>query len=662
MKTRSIAASTLALAGTIVLLAHTVQAQSWRQSTTFSSSTRDSHPFPSHAASGHVYVQDHATGKIHVADLATDGSLGPWRDSSADLNDTAGRGYAIVVVDGLGINLRFGRVELLVTDATGDVVRIDLLEPPDGIGGNRYFWNTAVVADFGSSRYVWHFGGWDMTDYRRESETFRAVPSTTATWSWDRVGPPFPGDPYHAAFFRATSSSGFVYVADLGGALQRIETDAAGGIGVWTSAGSLPAGERGDLFVHGYFLYAVRGRKVYRAAIDPATGSLASWDDAPADLPDEQIDVSWGGGHGEGPGWGFVAGHAYLVGKDRVYDLAFGGAPPGSPRDDVLAGAGAGPTNPNALRVHRADGTPAGVDVTAFAAGRWGVDVASGDVDGGTSAEILAGPGPGAVFGPQLRGFDRSGTPLQIVNLYAYGTLRYGVNVTSGDLERDGWDEIVATPGPGTVFGPHVRGFDVDGGPARPVPAISFFAYATLAYGALGATRDVDGDGYAEIVTGPGPGPSFGAQVRGFDHDGAGLRGLVGLDFVAFAGARHGVRVAGADHDRDGRAEIVAAPGPGPTLPARVLAFGYGGGTVAPATGFDVTPFSSLYGAKPGAADVVGDDAPELLAGSGTDPTADSTVRFYTYDGAALAKERLVIVPFATAGYGVEVDGAVLGY
>ena len=46
-----------------------------------------------------------------------------------------------------------------------------------------------------------------------------------------------------------------------------------------------------------------------------------------------------------------------------------------------------------------------------------------------TDAEIVTGPGPGDVYGPHVRGLN-GGTPGGGSN-YAYGTLKWGVNVTS---------------------------------------------------------------------------------------------------------------------------------------------------------------------------------------------------------------------------------------
>ncbi|MFN7972587.1 MAG: hypothetical protein U0166_09595 [Acidobacteriota bacterium] len=62
-------------------------------------------------------------------------------------------------------------------------------------------------------------------------------------------------------------------------------------------------------------------------------------------------------------------------------------------------------------------------------------------------------------------------------------------------------------PGPGPVFGPHVRAFDFDGSVIAAKQKISFFAYGTPRYGVNVSADDVNGDGAADVTTGPGPSP-----------------------------------------------------------------------------------------------------------------------------------------------------------
>lgn len=337
------------------------------------------------------------------------------------------------------------------------------------------------------------------------------------------------------------------------------------------------------------------------------------------------------------PPSGPITEHAATFDERRGLLVVFGGYD-GSHEDDrtwelvasrFLVGAGHGSTNPNRVQVFRERGAPSTALLPYGAA--WGANVGGADLDG-FEDEVLTGPGPGPVLGPQVRAFTQAGAPLAKVNFFSYGTLRYGVNVAGGHLDADAYGEILSAPGPGSVFGPQVRGFDVDGGAVRVIPSINFFAYATLRYGAVAVAGDVEGDGFAEVLTGPGPSPAFSAQVRGWNVDGGPVVSIPSLNFVGLPGVRHGVHVAAGDVDDDGADELACAPGPGP-YPPRILGYDHQG-SVSSLPGFDITPSATSYGASIAIADVEGDATGELLAAAGPDPAVATTVRAYDYAGA----------------------------
>jgi hypothetical protein len=257
----------------------------------------------------------------------------------------------------------------------------------------------------------------------------------------------------------------------------------------------------------------------------------------------------------------------------------------GNPPSDIVTGAGPGEIYGPHVRGFTVAGTPLpGLSFLAYGTNRFGVNVAAGDLDGDGFDEIVTGAGPGAVFGPHVRAFDYDGSPEVIpvpgVNYFAYGTPKWGVNVACGDIDGDGFDEIVTGAGPGTIYGPHVRGWNVDGGSAASISGISYFAYGTLKYGVNVTCGDLDGDGIDEIVTGPGPGAMFGTHIRGWDFDGQAVTDLPGLNFFAWAHAlaSHGAEVwAGTDLDGDGRDEIVVGCGPDPEVGTPVKVYRYDG-------------------------------------------------------------------------------------
>jgi hypothetical protein len=256
----------------------------------------------------------------------------------------------------------------------------------------------------------------------------------------------------------------------------------------------------------------------------------------------------------------------------------------GDARGVIVTGPGPGAVFGPHVRGFEGDGTPlAGLSFFAYGTLKYGVNVVLGDLDGDGGGEIVTGAGPGAVFGPHVRAFNYDGSsvsPVSGVSYFAYGTPRWGVNVACGDIDGDGIDEIVTGAGPGAVFGPHVRGWDVDGGPASAIPGVSYFAYGTLKYGVNVACGDVDGDAIDEILTAPGPSPLFGAHVRGWNVDGGTAASIPGINFFAwdYPEVRYGARVSsGIDYDGDGRQDILAGPGPDPEAPAVLKVFGYDG-------------------------------------------------------------------------------------
>lgn len=300
---------------------------SWFQTSAFSSSTNSTHPFPSYLANGYYYVHDKQTGKIHYAKVQGDSCLAGWQDSSVNLNDTAGRGYTALVVDGYGIGLRFGREEKMVTGANGDVVSIDQLEGQDGVLGNRYFWNSAILVELGGRKWAYQFGGYIMLHGPWQTKTYRAEASASNLWYWEEYGPDFDqGQPYKGAFYTPDGNRGWIYVADQNGNLRKTLVNSNGDLGGWGSAGpNFPGSGKGDYFVVNDQFWVIRGSKVYMGNIDPASGNIDVFSDAPPDLPDEQIDVDWRATDTEGPAYGVYNNTIYVTGKDRVYFLPLNG-------------------------------------------------------------------------------------------------------------------------------------------------------------------------------------------------------------------------------------------------------------------------------------------------------------------------------------------------
>jgi len=170
------------------------------------------------------------------------------------------------------------------------------------------------------------------------------------------------------------------------------------------------------------------------------------------------------------------------------------------------------------------------------------------------------------------------------------------VNVAAGDIDGDGYHEIISGAGPGAVFGPHVRGWNVDDGPAAAIPAVSFFAYGTPKYGVNVTCGDIDGNGIDEIVTGAGPGSVFGSHLRAWNFDGGSLTSIDGVNLFAFDGMnlRYGLNVGAGDIDGDGVDEILAGAGSDPAAGAQVEVYDFDNGTLTRTLGFEAYPSDTI--------------------------------------------------------------------
>jgi hypothetical protein len=309
----------------------------------------------------------------------------------------------------------------------------------------------------------------------------------------------------------------------------------------------------------------------------------------------------------------------------------------------LLTGPGPGIENPPQVRVFPPEQDAlALVEFNAYGVTGYGVNVACGDMMGNGLDSILTGAGPGAIYGPHVRGFAINGSPLPGLSFLAYGTNKFGVNACAGDIDGDGYDEIVTGPGPGAVFGPHVRAWDYDAsGTVTPRGDVSYFAYGTPKWGVNVTAGDIDGDGYDEIVTGAGPGAVYGPHVRGWNVDGGAAVAMPGVSFLAYGTNKFGVNAACGDVDGDGMAEIITGPGPGAVFGAHIRGWNYDGSSLAaiPGISFFAWDYPEFrYGAKVFAGDLSGDGVSELVVGCGPDPDAGSPVKVYQYDGSGVTE------------------------
>lgn len=219
--------------------------------------------------------------------------------------------------------------------------------------------------------------------------------------------------------------------------------------------------------------------------------------------------------------------------------------------DDIITGAGPGPgAGPHVKVINHADGRVLH-DFFAYDTGfTGGVFVASGDINGDGRADLITGPGDGTggpvQTGPHLRVFDGI-TGGQTASFFAGPTnFTGGVRVASS-RSASGAPQIITGPGPGGF--PIITEYSAAG-----IPLGSALAYDPNFTGGIRvATGDFNGDGFDDIVTGPGPGGL--GNVRVFD----GTNGVMIRSFFAFGqGFQGGVSVAVGDVNGDGLDDIIA--------------------------------------------------------------------------------------------------------
>lgn len=196
-----------------------------------------------------------------------------------------------------------------------------------------------------------------------------------------------------------------------------------------------------------------------------------------------------------------------------------------------------------------------------------GVFVSVGDVNGDLRPDLVVTPDQGG--GPRVQVISGVGF-VKVADFFGIDDVNFrgGARAAIGDLNGDSIGDLVVAAGFGG--GPRIAAYDGRSLPlGTPIKLFNdFFAFEQgLRNGVYVASGDVDGDGFSDIVIGGGPGGGprvLAISGRTLIINGAtAQQQLIANFFAGDPNGRGGVPVAVANLDNDNRFDIVTGSGPG---------------------------------------------------------------------------------------------------
>ncbi|HXD86175.1 MAG TPA: invasin domain 3-containing protein, partial [Urbifossiella sp.] len=236
---------------------------------------------------------------------------------------------------------------------------------------------------------------------------------------------------------------------------------------------------------------------------------------------------------------------------------------------DYAVGTGPGVT----AEVKIIDGTTGAVlfDVQPFDSFDGGVFVAAGSLSGNGVDSLVITPDQGG--GPRVEVYQfESGQFARTNNFFALENpfFRGGARAAVGDINADGFADVIVAAGFGG--GPVVEVYDghtLDQQQKQSILIPDFYAFdPSLRNGAYVAMGDIDGDGFGDLVIGAGPGGGprvlvVSGQMLLNQGSIAAEEAPIANFFGGSADNRGGIRVAVANLDGDARADVLTGSGRG---------------------------------------------------------------------------------------------------
>lgn len=225
-----------------------------------------------------------------------------------------------------------------------------------------------------------------------------------------------------------------------------------------------------------------------------------------------------------------------------------------------------------------------------------GVYVAAGDLNGDKTADLVVTADVGG--GPRVLVFTGVGFK-QVGDFFGIDdpNFRGGARPAIGDVNGDGIGDLIIAAGFGG--GPRIAGYvgpSVFGasGTNPPTKAFQdFFAFEqSLTNGVFVTVGDINGDGYGDVIAGGGPGGGPRVSVFSGEQLVAGVRSSIANFFAGDPNNRGGIRLTVDDFQGDGIKDLITGSGDGAGTKVTVYPLNTLGSSATPPvlTAFDAFP------------------------------------------------------------------------